>query len=213
MPAAVAPGRIPARPSDAARARARHEALALVAAESLVRPATALRLWPVRCAQGERLDLGSHSLVVPGFTRYGGEIATVATAACTLGPRFEQRVAALFHARRRLLALELDAIGTNRLFALADRLAARIRREARRAGWCASAALHPGDAGMALSEQRTVLELADAGSQGIDSTAQGMLRPVKSLSLVVALGPAIAATAGGRCDRCGARDRCRNRPT
>ena len=213
IPAAALHGRMPGTSAESARARTRHEALALVEAESLLEPATAFRVWPVRCARGEWLDLDMRSLAVSGFAGYGGAIAAVAAAACTLGPRFEQRVAALFHARRRLLALELDAIGTDRLFALAGRLAARIRREARRAGLRASAALHPGDVGMALGEQRAVLELADAGSQCIDVTAEGMLRPVKSLSFVVALGRAVPASAGVRCDRCGARDRCRIRPT
>jgi hypothetical protein len=213
IPAAAVPGRMPGSRADVARARTRDEALALVDAESLIQPATAFRVWPVRCARDEGLDLGTRSLAVPGFSGYAGEISAVAAAACTLGPRLERRVAALFHARRRLLALELDAIGTERLFALADRLAARIRRAAGRAGLRASATLHPGDAGMSLGEQQAVLALAGTGAQGIGTTAAGMLRPVKSLAFVVALGRGVPAAAGARCDRCGARDRCRIRPT
>ena len=213
IPAAAVPGRMPGSRADVARARVRDEALALVDAESLLAPETAFRVWPVRCARDEGLDLGTRLLALPGFSGYAGEISAVATAACSLGPRLERRVAALFHARRRLLALELDAIGTERLFALADRLAARIRRAARRAGLRASAALHPGDAGMSLGEQRSVLELAGAGAQAIGMTAAGMLRPVKSLAFVVALGRDLPASAGARCDRCAARDRCCIRPT
>jgi hypothetical protein len=213
IPAAAVPGRMPGSRADVVRARARDEALALVHAESLLAPKTAFRVWPVLGAREEGLDLGTLSLARPGFSGHAGEISAVAAAACTLGPRFERRVAALFHARRRLLALELDAIGTERLFALADRLAARIRRAARRAGLRASAALHPGDAGMPLGEQRAVLDLAGAGSKGIDVTAAGMLRPVKSLAFVVALGRDVPASAGARCNRCAARDRCRIRAT
>lgn len=52
LTAAVAADRMPATAARAARARARYEAHALVAAEALVRPATAFRVWPVRSAQG-----------------------------------------------------------------------------------------------------------------------------------------------------------------
>jgi hypothetical protein len=204
--------RAPAARAGAARARARQEALALVDAESLVQPATAFRVWPVRGAHGERLDLGELSLEVPGFADYANEITAVAAGACSLGPRLERRVASLFHARRPLLALELDAVGTERLFALADRLVARIRRDARRAGLRASAELNPGDASIALGEQHTVLDLAGAEARGI-AAAEGMLRPVKSLTFVVALGRALPESSAARCDRCGARDRCSIRPT
>lgn len=193
-------------------ARARGEALALAEDESLARPATACRVWPVRGAHGARLDLGECSLDVPGFAAYSGEIDSVAAGACSLGPGYERRVASLFNARRRLLALELDALGTEHLFALADRLVARIRRNARRAGLRASAGLNPGDDGLALGEQHKVLALADGGPQGITATPAGMLCPVKSLTFIVALGRALPGSPAARCDRCASRDRCRVRP-
>ena len=97
------------------------------------------------------------------------------------------------------------------LFALADRLVAHIRSDARREGLRASAGLNPGDEGLALGEQHTVLALADGGSQGITGTRTGMLCPVKSLTFVVALGRALPESSAVRCDRCAARDRCRTR--
>jgi len=204
---------ISAARGDLARARARHDALALAEAESLAQPVTAHRAWRVESAHGAQFDLGEHSLDIPGFADYSGEIASVVAGACSLGPRFEQRVASLFHAQRRLLALELDALGTEWLFALADLLVARIRRGARREGLRASAELNPGDEGLALGAQRAVLALAGGGSHGIKVTPGGMLAPVKSLTFVIALGRAVPESLATRCDRCGARDRCRVRPT
>jgi hypothetical protein len=198
---------------DSARARARQNALALAESESLAQPVTAHCLWPVQSAHGARLDLGERSLDVPGYADYSGEIASVVAGACSLGPHFEQRVASLFHAQRRLLAFELDALGTEWLFALADLLVARIRRQARRAGLRAGAELNPGDEGLALGAQRKVLALAGAGAHGITVTPGGMLSPVKSLTFVIALGRALPESSAARCDRCGARDRCRIRPT
>jgi hypothetical protein len=195
-----------------ARAPARREALALLEEESLARPAIAWRVWPVRSAQGAQFDLGEYSLEIPAFAGYSGGIASLAAVACSLGPGLERRAASLFRARRRLLALELDALGTERLFALADHLVARVRSDARRAGLRAGAELNPGDEGLALGAQHTVLALADAGRQGIAATAAGMLWPVKSLTFVVALGCALPEFRGDRCDRCSARDRCQSRP-
>ena len=197
----------------AARERARHEAFALAQDEALAQPATSCRIWPVRSAHGNRLDFDSRALEVPGFASYANGITAVAAGACSLGPRLEQRIASLFQARRPLLAIELDALGTELLFDLADRLVARIRRDARRAGLRVSAELNPGDAGLALDEQHTVLALADAGPQGIAATPHGMLCPVKSLTFVVALGRALPECSAARCDRCVARERCRIRPT
>jgi hypothetical protein len=212
-PEVALPSRALAPRAGAARARARQEALALLDAESLIEAATAFRVWPVRGVQGERLDLGDRTLEVPGFADHASGISAVAAGACSIGPRLEQRVAELFRARRPLLALELDAVGTERLFALADRLVARIRRDARCAGLRASAELNPGDAGVALGEQHAVLALAGAEAQGIAATPEGVLRPVKSLTFVVALSRALPQSSADRCDRCGARDRCSIRPT
>ncbi|MCZ7564479.1 MAG: hypothetical protein M5U08_12480 [Burkholderiales bacterium] len=205
-PRAGAPGAV------AARDRARREALALAVGEALVAPASAHRVWPVRSACGARFEAGPGVLEIPALAGCAGAIEALAACACSLGPRLEARVASLFRAHRALLALELDALGTAWLFALAERLTACIRREARRAGLRAGAALNPGDVGIALGEQRRVLALAQAASHAITATPQGMLRPAKSLCFVVALGRALTAPAGGRCARCRAHARCSVRP-
>lgn len=191
--------------------RAGREALALVESESLARPACGYRVWPVRRTRNGVFDLGERSLHIPGFAGFSGEIAAVAAGACTLGARLETRVSALFRARRRLVALELDVLGTESLFRLADRVVARIRSEARRAGLRTSAALNPGDPGLALGEQPGVLALAEGEPRGIALAPGGMLRPVKSLTFIVALGRALPESSVARCERCSARNRCRFR--
>jgi hypothetical protein len=211
-PGAGVLGRQDATRAVSTRASARREALALLEEESLARPATAWRVWPVRSAQGPRFDLGECSLEISGFAAFSGGIASIAAGACSLGPDLERRVASLFRARRRLLALELDQLGTEHLFAIADRLVARIRDDARRAGLRAGAELNPGDEGLALGAQHAVLALAGAGPQVIAVTPSGMLCPVKSLTFVVALGCALPESSEARCDRCSARDRCPTRP-
>ena len=153
-----------------------------------------------------RLLLGRERLVAPAFT-YRIENSEAA-AACTIGPALERRVAELFRSGERLLALELDALGNERLFCLAKRALSTIGRDAQRHGQRAGDERYPGDDGMTLEEQLHALELAHADSIGIAVTAGGMLSPVKSLSFLVPLGPTLKKSRGGPCRRCPSRARC-----
>ena len=159
-----------------------------------------------RARHEARLLIGRERLVAPAFT-YRIE-NSVAAAACTIGPGLERRVAELFRAGERLLSLELDALGNERLFCLAKRVLAAIERETRRRGERVGDERYPGDPGMGLEEQTRVLELAGAASKGIRSTPGGMLFPVKSMSFVVPLGTNLRKSSGGPCSRCPSRTRC-----
>ncbi|TAK86656.1 MAG: hypothetical protein EPO20_06520 [Betaproteobacteria bacterium] len=153
-----------------------------------------------------RLLIGRERLVAPAFTyRIENDVAAVA---CTIGPALEQRVAELFRAGERLLALELDALGNERLFCLAKRALAAIERETRRRGQHVGDERYPGDPGIGIEEQPRVLEMANAAAKGIRSTPGGMLSPVKSMSFVVPLGTTLAKSRGGPCRRCPSRERC-----
>jgi hypothetical protein len=192
---------------------AKQDARELIERESLVRATSEHCVWPVAKARGDVFDLGCASLAIPGFGGFGGRVSALAAGVCTLGAALETRVAALWRAPNRLLALELDALGTGLLFALAGRAVARVRREARRQGLEASAELNPGDPGLGLEAQPLVLALARGGRCGVGARERGMLHPVKSLTFVVALGRDLPAAASLRCERCPARQRCRVRPS
>jgi hypothetical protein len=159
-----------------------------------------------RARHEARLLMGRERLVAPAFTfRIENNVAA---AACTIGPALERRVAELFHAGERLLALELDALGNERLFCLAKRVLSAIERDTKRRGERTGDERYPGDPGMGLDEQARVLELAGAASKGIRSTPGGMLFPVKSMSFVVPLGTSLRKSSGGPCRRCPSRTRC-----
>lgn len=162
-----------------------------------------------RARHEARLLIGRERLLAPAFT-YRIE-NSVAAAACTIGPALEARVAELFRAGERLLALELDALGNERLFCLAKRVLAAIERDTKRRGERVGDERYPGDPGMGLEEQARVLELAGASSKSIRSTPGGMLLPVKSMSFVVPLGANLRKSGGGPCSRCPSRTRCVSR--
>ena len=196
-----------------AAAQSERKARAMIRQEPLVAPACAWRIVPVRGIRGETLDLDGVCLSIPAFAGQRDKLKAVAAAACTLGPALEARITELFRSRQPSLALALDGIGTDRLFRLADQVCARIQREAKRTGLEMGNEINPGDAGLGLEAQRHVLALAGAGHSGISMTAQGMLSPVKSLSMLVALGQGLKVRrASTRCLSCPSRDRCAIRP-
>ena len=177
--------------------------------EVLISPAFCYRIHPASVADIRALAVDGLILEAPGLTAEPGERVAVAAAACTLGSALQERIAQLFATRRRSLALALESVANQRLFRLADRAAAAIRREARRIGLQVGIEMSPGDAGLALEQQSVVLTLAGARAHGIAVAAAGMLTPVHSLSLLVALGPNLRRrSAASRCDACASRDRC-----
>jgi hypothetical protein len=155
-----------------------------------------------------RLLLRREALVSPAFTYRIAAEGSLAAGACTIGSALEHRVGELFRSGRRLLALELDALGNERLFCLAMRALSTIGRDAKRRGQSAGDERYPGDDGMTLEEQLQALELAAADSIGIAVTAGGMLSPVKSMSFLVPLGAGLKKSRGGPCLRCPSRARC-----
>jgi hypothetical protein len=95
------------------------------------------------------------------------------------------------------------------LFRLADRSVGAIRRRARREGLESGIEVSPGDRGVPLDQQATVLALAGAARIAVSVSGTSMLSPVKSLSVLIALGHGLGPRpARGRCNCCPSRDRC-----
>ncbi|MBI5910190.1 MAG: hypothetical protein HY848_09590 [Betaproteobacteria bacterium] len=181
----------------------------MIARETLARPRFGYRIVPVQAVRGDAIDLGSVALDAPVLAAEIGGLKAVAAAACTLGSAIQERISALFAARRRSLGLALDTLANELLFRLADRAFATIRREVRRSGLGIGIEVSPGDPGVPLEQQARVLALADAARIGIHAIGAGMLSPMKSLSFLVALGPDLRRRpAPGRCNCCPSRDRC-----
>lgn len=198
-------------PAPAAELHPRRPALGMIRREAraLASPAFSYRIVPVVEVRGETIDVGEATLHAPGLAAESGGLSAVAAAACTLGTAIQERISALFAARRPSRALALDMASNELLFRLADRVLATIRREARRDALRIGIDLSPGDPGVPLGQQAAVLGLANAARSGIAATEAGMIFPLKSLSFVVALGPTLRRRSpSGRCNCCPSRDRC-----
>ncbi len=203
------------RPPRAAAARPRlaalrEEALAMVEAESLAAPRA---IWRIAALDGEpdtagTLCIDGRQLEAPWLLPARGRLTAVVCAVCTIGDALEARAAALFAERRASLAVALDSVGNELLFALSRRTQDRMLADARRLGLTVAGELRAGDPGLALQAQRTVLELAGAAEIGVELTHTMMMRPNKSTSIVQGVGVALPAQTWSRCDDCRSRARC-----
>ncbi len=192
-----------------ARARLRGEALGLAWRETLVEAAYCWRVVALEAPAGAHLRAGGERLHAPWLVPRAGELTALACIVCTLGDRIERRVGTLFADRRPALALELDRLGNELLFDLARRAQDRVHAEIVRGGLSMAGELRPGDPGLALEAQPSVLRLAQAHRVGVEVTRGAMMCPVKSTSIVFGVGVGLPPVRWSRCDSCHSRDRCR----
>lgn len=186
----------------------RREAFDLVKRESLVDPAYSYRIVPLEgltagilLAEGERLE-------APRLLPPSGELTAVACGVATLGTALEQRVTALFAERCVSLALALNDLGNELLFAATRRAQDRMLSEVRRRGLSMAGELRAGDPGLALEAQAAVLRLARAGRIGVRLGRGLMMHPAKSTSMLLGVGLDLPRAHWSRCDDCPSRSRC-----
>lgn len=202
----------PLRASSPARAKLRAGALELLRAEQL----DAGGAWAYELvalggeADGLLCDEGRGPRV-PWADPPSGRLTHVACCVCTLGPALPARVHQLFAAKERALAVGLDELGNELLFALARQVEDRILVDARRRGLSMSGELRAGDPGLALTAQPLVLRLAGADAIGITLAPTLLMSPEKSTSAVLGIGVDLPPTDWSRCDECRSRERCQHR--
>ncbi len=130
--------------------------------------------------------------------------------AVTIGAELE-RVTARVIALEPGLGLALDGLGTAAVEVLATSEASRIAAMAAAMGSCAGPPLSPGMEGWPLQRgQREIFRLLGEGSHAIRLHECGMMAPVKSLTLVIGLGPAMRVGAS-HCEFCSSSSSCRHR--
>ena len=186
--------------------------LAQIDAEGWIQPKLSFRVWPVASSGPSWLDLRGGSRLSSRTLGHHLPGATfVATGVCTVGDVIEKQVSEGFASSNRLRAVMLDEIGTLALFRLTDHLEREIQAEAAKLGLEAGGVLNPGEDGLDISLQATIVELANGPSIGI-SNAGLMLVPRKSVSMFVGIGSRMPKwSRGERCAVCAARDRCPHR--
>jgi hypothetical protein len=194
---------------SASRDRARREAIALIEHENLIEAAYSYRIVPLDEPPGTCLRAGGETLDALRLVPERGRLTAVAAAVCTLGEALQKRTTALFAERRTSLALALDGLANELLFALSRRPQDRIIAEAHKHQLSAAGELRAGDPGLPLAAQSAVLRLAAADTIGVTVSRSQLLHPLKSMSMILGIGIDLPPAQWSRCDQCPSASKCR----
>jgi hypothetical protein len=188
--------------------RFRRNAIDLVERESLLNAAYCYRIVPLDEPPSDVLRAGGETLEAARLVPESGQLTAVAVGIFTLGPALELRVSALFAERRMSLALALDKLGNELLFALSRRVEDWIVIAARKAQLTVAGELRAGDPGLPLEAQTAMQRLAGADEIGVSVTPGQVLHPLKSMSLMLGIGIDLPPARWSRCDDCPSAPKC-----
>ena len=194
---------------SAALERLRQKALELARDEALIDAAYCYDIVLLDEPATEWLRVRGEQLFAPWLLPASGTLTGVACGVCTIGPGLERRVRQLFAERQASLAMALDDLGNQFVFAVSRRAQDRMLADAVRRGLSMAGELRPGDPGLALDAQATVLRLAQAETIGVTLGGGSLMHPVKSCSMVMGIGVDLPAVQWSRCDQCPTRTKCK----
>jgi hypothetical protein len=183
---------------------------ALADAYALIEPAAVWDTFPIREFRHERLTLAN------GTRIGGGPVASVVAGAtdlvvglCTVGGAISQRISEQLRSDQRLRALFLDDLGSWAVDQVRQQLCRRIEDDAASCELRASASLSPGESEWSVAEQAVIFSLLATREIGVSLNESMVMFPVKSLSLIVGIGPGPLGVEGAsNCDFCTIRERC-----
>jgi hypothetical protein len=162
----------------------------------LLEPAFAWRAVPVSLdAEQEAvhcLPRGSTSLSVGRLIRM--ELrgsAAVAVFVATIGPRLEQTARALLAGGQLLEGFVLDAVGSLAAEAVADATQNEVQAFAAAQGWKTTNRFSPGYCTWETGGQHALFSLLPARPAGVTLNDSALMMPLKSVSGVIGLGPAV----------------------
>jgi hypothetical protein len=188
-----------------------HEELA--EAQQLIEPAACWDLFPVREIRHEKVVLGD------GTKIGGGPVAAVVggaddlvVAVCTVGSRISEQADAYTRGKDLFRGMMLSDLASYAVDLVRQELCDLVEVEAEGKGLHVSTPLSPGESEWSVRDQATIFSLLDASGIGVTLTPSMIMRPLKSLSLIMGVGSRPMGSEGGtNCDFCTIRDRCSHR--
>jgi hypothetical protein len=158
--------------------------------------------------QHETLQLKDGMLRGPLIAQHLAGARQIVTLICTIGAPLSGRVAELM-GTDILYALALDGVGSAAVEALANAACRQLEDRATSRAWQTTIPLSPGMVGWPVEEgQPQIFQLVDASEVGVSLTEGNVMLPLKSLSMVLGMGPELK-TGGRPCDYCSMRETCR----
>ena len=199
---------------DPARARPALRAMAAAMTERarpMLAPAIAFEIFDVTEVRHERLVISPRvALKSARVAQALGGAKQIAVAVCTIGPQLEEAVGAMFAAGQQVEATVLDGVGSAAVEELSQRACRMFEDIARRRGLMTSSPFSPGEPDWPLEGQRDLFDLVPGEEIGVTLADSCLMRPLKSLSLVVGMGENLSV-GGSPCEFCSLSQVCRYR--
>lgn len=182
---------------------------ALEQARPLIQPQVLFESYPVESVLHARLRLsGGRELKSETLAQHLGSAQEVLAVICTIGSELEGLANQVMETEM-VYGLALYGAGSAAVEALANAACQRFEAEAAERGWYTTIPLSPGMIGWSVAEgQPQIFSLLDASQIGVHLTDSAIMLPMKSLSLVLGLGPEMNQ-AGTTCDVCALAEVCK----
>lgn len=182
-------------------------------ATNLVHPAAVWEAHPIQelrhekviLQNGKRIGNGPVTTVVAGASH-------LVVAVCTIGQPMSDRATEYQKTGEPLRALFLDGLGTFAVGMLRQRVCDWLENDCASQGLHSSTSLSPGESIWTIKDQTVIFDLVDAGAIGVTLTETLLMKPFKSLSLIMGIGNQPMGVPGTtHCDYCTMADRCPHR--
>jgi hypothetical protein len=181
---------------------------ALEEGRPFLRPQVLYHTSEVASLRHETLNLRDGALQGPLIAQHLAGARQIVTLICTIGAPLSERVAELT-GNDILYALALDGVGSAAVEALANAACRYFEHQVAAREWQTTIPLSPGMVGWPVEEgQPQIFKLVDASEIGVSLTEGNVMLPLKSLSMVLGMGPELQ-TGGRPCDYCSMRETCR----
>jgi hypothetical protein len=185
----------------------------LAEAQRLIEPAACWDRVPVKEVRHEKVILAN------GAQIGGGPVAAVVGGAddlvvgvCTVGLPISERVEAYTREKDLFRGMVLSDLASYAVDLVRQGLCELVEDEAAGSGLHVSTLLSPGESAWPVTQQAVLFSLVDAGEIGVTLSPSMVMRPLKSLSLIMGVGSRPMGSEGGsNCDFCTIRDRCAHR--
>lgn len=178
--------------------------------EGLLSPRASVRMVAARMEGRDCLRLDGGLELRGGFVNRFAGASGAAVVFATLGDAYAEHTSACFAQGKAVEAALYDQVGSKAVWRLGQRILAGLRLAARRDGKHAGGPLFPGDPGLPLSAQSVLAEIGAPAAAGVAVVAGGLLSPLKSLSMVVAVGDGMRRwSRASSCRECKFFERCR----
>ena len=184
---------------------------ALQGSRFLLEPQVFLRKLAVRSLRHEKLELeGGFSIKGAWISQQLAPAESVYAIICTVGQKIETEASRNMDSDM-LMGLALDGVGSAGVEALSQLVCKQIEDQAASQGLQTTVPLSPGMLNWSVDEgQPVIFELLSESNNQVELTPSFLMRPRKSLSMLLGVGKDLGAQ-GSTCEYCAMQGTCKYR--